>query len=79
MFLSSLHLMIDIVTRSKVDTKRIKWLIPNILYITILSVIIHNNSVLWWPNTVWAILVMIIIMVGDWLHTDPCSGVHDHK
>lgn len=66
--LSSFWLVIDILTRIRLEWRRAFWIIPNAFYIMVLSLM---------QFTSWSLLSaigLLVVLLIDWLISDPLSG-----
>lgn len=68
LILSTIWLLIDIWTRVKADINRAIWIFPNLFYVTFLVVLQYPP----WATAGAAGLLLVVII--DWLVTDPFSG-----
>ncbi|TXI50937.1 MAG: hypothetical protein E6Q50_02980 [Lysobacter sp.] len=66
--LSTIWLVIDIVTRVKIDWRRAFWVIPNICYALLAALMLVEG----WSTI--AALGLIAVLVVDWLVSDPTTG-----
>lgn len=66
--LSTFWLVIDILTRVTTEWRRAFWVLPNALYILLLVLLLLPT----W--SVIATIVLLVVLLGDWLISDPLSG-----
>lgn len=65
--LSTAWLLIDIVTRKQPEWRRVFWILPNAAYIALLALAYHGFLS-------FAALGLLVVLLLDWLSTDPMSG-----
>lgn len=68
LLLSTFWLLIDILTRTEVEFRRVFWITPNIFYIALLALLTQPS------NSYLVALGLLSVLLVDWLKSDPFSG-----